>query len=136
MVISLYVDGGVLGKNPSVEGVYWSVARDCPDGSHKRLVERAQNKTYFTNNDAEYLAVLEALSQVGAIGVKNGDKVVIHSDSQLIVNQVNGKWSVYEERLANLKRLVSQGIEFYTRSGVEVEVTWVRRQENVKRLGH
>lgn len=135
MTVKLFVDGGVIGKNPSTEGVYWSVGQDMPDGTHRVLTDRATSREYFTNNEAEYLALLDALNRAAATAAP-GWRVIIHSDSQLIVNQFNGKWGCHEERLRPLLKSAQQAAEWLASQGIEVEVVWVRRKENVKRLGH
>lgn len=132
-VLTLYVDGGNHGKNPS-DSVYWSVGRECLDGRIIKLTDRATTDACGTNNCAEYLALLDALQH--AANIPGIGKVIVHSDSQLIVHQFNGKWGCYDANLRPLLADARRAAEFLTNGGVEVEVTWVRRAENVKRLGH
>lgn len=133
MHVRLYCDGGNLGKNPSV-GVYWSVAREHEDGRIELLTERATDMTRSTNNHAEYLALCDALSHAARIeGMK---KLSIHSDSQLIVNQFNGRWKIGSDDLRHLCASAQSSATFLIGGGVDLEVVWVRRQENVKRMGH
>lgn len=134
MTLKLYVDGGVIGKNPSVEGVYWSVGQEMPGGTTVLLKERVESREHSTNNEAEYLALLDALQC--AMNAEPGTRVIIHSDSQLIVNQFNGKFTVGQPHLKVLCRAAQDAAEFLRQAGVEVEVVWVPRKENVKRLGH
>jgi ribonuclease HI len=137
MTIRLYVDGGVIGgTNPGI-AIYWSVAREHEDGRIEPWVVREESDQYFTNNDAEYWAIIEALTQVVARDLlEPGVRVVIHSDSQLIVNQFNGRWKITDDRLRTHCRHAQDVAEFLILGGVEVEVLWVRRKENVQRLGH
>jgi len=138
MTVKLYVDGGNLGANPSPLGVYWSVGREHADGSVELLTERQESASYTSNNHAEYLALIDALRHATTLsGQEAIERVVIHSDSQLIVNQFNGKWTINDPLLRELCTAAHRGAEFLiTGLGVDVEVTWVRRAENVKRLGH
>ena len=62
-------------------------------------------KANITNNQAEYLAVIEALDWV-----KEKD-VTILSDSQLIVNQLNHKFHIKDDKLRELALKVWNLIE-------------------------
>jgi len=77
-----------------------------------------------TNNEAEYLAVIHALSLCA-----NGD--VVFTDSQLVVNQCKreeiGRWKVNEPRLRELQGLVLAALA----EKPDVELLWVARSENV-----
>ena len=66
-----------------------------------------------TNNEAEYLALLEALEYIstnlaekrsGIIPEKTGT-ITIFSDSEVIVKQVNGEYEVKEVRLRELREM-------------------------------
>lgn len=55
-----------------------------------------------TNNEAEYRAVILALEKIKALWGKEGVKklaVEVNLDSELIVNQLNGKYKIEEEKL-------------------------------------
>lgn len=135
--LKLYIDGGCIGKNPSTVGVYWSVGREHPGGRIELLTARAEDRTRFTNNDAEYLALLDALEKATAItGAEGIRQVRIHCDSELIVNQFNGRYKIGEPRLKLLCQTARSAAEFLHQSGIEVELVWVPRAENVRRLGH
>src|SRR5437867_3680203 len=59
-----------------------------------------------TNNEAEYYALLKALELIveKATGKSPGNigGALVRSDSQLVVNQVNGEWRVEDERRKEL----------------------------------
>ncbi|XP_042511717.1 uncharacterized protein LOC122086839 [Macadamia integrifolia] len=61
-----------------------------------------------TNNEAEYEALIAGIKLAKAVIT---DDLVAHSDSQLIVNQVNGQYEAKEERMAmylkEVRRLVT-----------------------------
>lgn len=88
----------------------------------------ASLKTYYcnviqektTNNVAEYLAVIEALK---AYPVQD---IEIVSDSQLIVNQCQKKWSINHQHLRILRDQVLTLCK-----GRNVTFTWVRRHDNL-----
>jgi ribonuclease HI len=83
-----------------------------------------------TNNEAEYYALLKALEllmkKAGGEAVGNIGEALIRSDSQLIVNQVNGQWRVEDERLLELS---DQAREMIEKLG-SVRLEWVPREKN------
>jgi ribonuclease HI len=74
-----------------------------------------------TNNEAEYLAVLDALSKA-----KSKDVEVV-SDSQLVVGQLKREWHIKEPRLRELFDRVHALIK---QRGLKVTFGWVRREDN------
>ena len=76
----------------------------------------------ITNNEAEYLAIISALN-----GVTDKDNhIIILSDSQLVVNQLNHKYGINNQ---NLRRLASQ-VWVLEKKFDKFELHWVRRSEN------
>jgi ribonuclease HI len=76
----------------------------------------------ITNNEAEYLAIITALN-----GVTDKDNhIIILSDSQLVVNQINHKYGINNQ---NLRRLASQ-VWVLEKKFDKFELHWVRRSEN------
>ncbi len=142
--LHLYVDGGVLGhKNPGT-GVYWSMARDYPEQRQwEVLVRRSTSYDYHTNNEAEFLAVIEALkyiptwsAQIVLVHVDAMPAATIYSDSLLIVRQITGEWKCREATLFPLFVQAREGLRACREAGVPVDFVHVPRAENVKRLGH
>ena len=77
-----------------------------------------------TNNQAEYLALIEGLK---AIADWKPDQVEVFLDSKLVVEQVNGRWRVKEPELKELHR---QATELLKQFGEGVRVSHVGREEN------
>lgn len=75
----------------------------------------------ITNNEAEYLAVYDALSKVKSKNVE------IVSDSKLVVNQLKREWHIKDDRMRELFDKVQALIRD---RGLKVTFTWVRRKEN------
>jgi len=96
----VYTDGGSRGNpGPAALGVVISDSK----GNTLKAYGEYIGKT--TNNDAEYQAVIYALKKIKAlIGKKNTKtaKVNVYSDSQLLVNQLNGTYKIKEEHIAKL----------------------------------
>jgi len=87
-----------------------------------------------TNNEAEYYALLKALSLIeerrtdkttGRIP-SDAAEFLVRSDSQLVVNQVNGKWRVEDSKLIELSEEAKDSI----RKIGSVRLEWVPREEN------
>lgn len=76
-----------------------------------------------TNNEMEYYALIIALKEVAKVGD------VIKSDSQLVVNQVNGKWRVKEQRLFSCCKIAQENIK-----KLSCVLTWIPREQNL--AGH
>lgn len=130
--IKFYVDGGILmaaRHSRKTRGVYWSMR--CEEGSAvKPVIIRKQTEKFKTNNDAEWLAVLEALQYATEKQITM--PIVIYSDSLLVVNQFNGKWRAKiarHHRMRTLCHELAKGLKF-------VAVQWVPRTVNVDKLGH
>jgi ribonuclease HI len=87
-----------------------------------------------TNNEAEYYALLKALDIIaekwadkttGEIQSVAGE-VLVRSDSQLVVNQVNGEWRVEDSKLIELSEKARESME---KLG-SVRLEWVPREQN------
>jgi ribonuclease HI len=76
-------------------------------------------KRGITNNQAEYLAILEALK------AHTEDNVTIYSDSKLVVNQLNHKFAIKDDELRELAQQVWKLCE-----GRNVIFSWISRAEN------
>ena len=65
-----------------------------PEGDKIECMIRLDFRT--TNNEAEYEALVAGLDLAWAAGAEN---VVIHYDSQVVINQVNGGYECKKERM-------------------------------------
>ena len=74
-----------------------------------------------TNNEAEYMALLLLLEETE----RRGRGAAIAGDSQLVVNQVTGRWKIKEPRL---RELAERAIELLKKTGSTLE--WIPREEN------
>jgi ribonuclease HI len=87
-----------------------------------------------TNNEAEYYALLKALAlakerwadkTTGKV-LDGVGEILIRSDSQLVVNQVNGEWRVEDSKLIELCEEARDSIK---KLG-SIKLEWVPREEN------
>ncbi len=99
MILKIYTDGGSKG-NPgpsSIGGVFYL--------DQKKIFDFKKSIGIATNNDAEYQALIEALSniknQISRLRQDFGGlaKIELYSDSRLMVNQVKGLFKVKNGRI-------------------------------------
>lgn len=95
--IIVVTDGASRG-NPGPAAVAFGVY----DQDGKPIHEEAEYVGYATNNEAEYMALIRALKKCGGY---RGGEVEHYTDSQLVVNQLEGKWAV---KAKNLRALIEQ----------------------------
>lgn len=96
----LYTDGGSRGNPGSSACAY--VIRDVNDV----VVEKAGFYLGMaTNNQAEYYGFQKGLERARELGI---DKITLFSDSQLVVNQMNGFYKVKNQELAPIYSDVRQ----------------------------
>ncbi len=98
--IIIYTDGGSRGNpGPAALGVVICNKKGEEIKRYSEYIGRT------TNNEAEYQAVIFALKKIkqlfGKKNVKNLE-VEINSDSELLVNQLNGKYKILDSKIGNL----------------------------------
>ncbi len=130
-----YVDGQSLGNQQKGQPRQAKIAvvyREKP-GADFRI--RCQGIGDKTNNEAEYHALLKALSIIRSKWAEAGEGVLprgvepikIYSDSELIVNQVKGEYKV---KKPNLRDLQEKARDMMEKLG-SVTVGWVPREKNL-----
>lgn len=95
MEIKIYTDGGSRG-NPGKAACAFLVVKNS-----KIILTFSKFLGKATNNEAEYNAIINALEQVKA------KEIHLFSDSELVINQINGKYKI---NLPHLKSLHNQVI--------------------------
>lgn len=113
---SLFVDGS-SGENGSGD---WVILMS-PEGHKMNYAVRLSSKA--TNNMAEYEALLAGLRLAKELQVR---MLIINSDSQLVVNQVNGIFMARDKNMAEYLKLVMDLLPTFER----FELIQVTRQEN------
>jgi ribonuclease HI len=109
--LSIHTDGASRG-NPGPAAYAFVLAR--PGGA---IIEEADCLGRTTNNQAEYTALVKALERALELGPDH--RVVLHSDSELMVKQMNGEYRVKNpellplyERAEALARKFKGGVTF------------------------
>jgi ribonuclease HI len=115
-MLVIFTDGCCLG-NPGPMGIGVVIYRDGV-----RVEELDEYLGNGTNNVAEYTAVIRALETAHEMGEK---EVHLKSDSQLLVQQLNGEYKVKDAKLRPLKRQVE-----HLCTGLEVHFEHIPREKN------
>ncbi len=123
-------DGGSLGNPGKGYGSYEIMS----NGEPYHFVDRMEHGDRLTNNQAEYMTLIEALKWLAHdLGDAREDaKVAIFGDSKLVVSQVNGVWKVKNQ---NMIPLVREAKELFRQFG-RCTIEWHPRAKSVERLGH
>jgi len=118
--LKIFFDGSSHG-NPGPSGIGIIIL----DELGRILVKFSKFIGFGTNNEAEYHALIEALRR--AIHL-NAEKIELYSDSELVVKQVKGVYSVKDEKL---KRLHLKCVELL-KNFKEFEIKYIPRELNVE----
>jgi len=113
----IHTDGGSRG-NPGPAGYAYTIERPGQPA--------IEDKGYLgstTNNIAEYAGLIKAMEHAKKLGAR---RLLIHSDSELIINQMNG---VYKVKHPGLLPLYEEADEL-RRSFDNVTLRHVRREHN------
>jgi ribonuclease HI len=113
-----YVDGGSLG-NPGPSGI--GVVIEGSDGGTIRIARWIGRQD---NNVAEYVALLEALQCARTL---KANTLHVYSDSQVVVRQMQGKYSCRSPRLYSLHWICQKLARSF-----KFSITHVPRERNVE----
>lgn len=118
MITTIFCDGGTRGSVICIHD---------PQINRSFVKKRngVQGNT-LTNNELEYLAVIYAIEYCN--NNYSRKKVLLVSDSQLIVNHINGKYKCNPPNLKKLLEKVKKKMKFGDR------IIWVPREKNL--AGH
>lgn len=131
---SLVFDGGSLGNPGQGYGSY-RLSR-VADG--KRKTVRLDFGGGVTNNQAEYRALIAGLEALlvmvkSAGGTAADYTVAVAGDSDLVVQQVTGRWKV---KNAGLQPLNEKAVALLKSFGAGSTISWHPRRNSVRVLGH
>lgn len=117
-LINIFIDGASRG-NPGPSGI-GIVFCDTDNKVVKRLFKFIG---HATNNTAEYSALIYALQEAL---IDKYDNVIINSDSELLVKQLNGEYKVKNENIRCYYELF-----MHIRRGFDkIEVNHINRENN------
>jgi len=119
-MLEVYIDGSCRG-NGTEKAVGGLGVISYKDGVKYASMQLRLLKP-VTNNEAEYAALMYALNLI--VGLK--DKIIIYSDSKLVVNQVNKKWRIKTEHLRKPCEVCQEGMACFK----DITLQWLPRQKN------
>jgi ribonuclease HI len=80
----------------------------------------------MTNNVGEYFALLKGLERALLIAPEGArPQFLVRGDSQLVINQMSGKWQIKSEMLGAIAIEIRELVE-----GAEIKYEWVPRERN------
>jgi ribonuclease HI len=120
-VLTIHTDGASRG-NPGDAAYAYVISRE---GSV--LIEEAGCLGQMTNNQAEYTALVRALEHALEMGAEH--RLLIYSDSELMVKQMKGEYRVKNEEL---RELYEQARNLTRRFQGQVLFQHVRRAHNTR----
>lgn len=120
--ITLHTDGASRG-NPGAAAIAYRIT-GLPE-----LLEHAETIGTTTNNQAEYQALLSALTTLQKLEL-NDSTIACFADSELMVKQLNGEYRVKDELLRPHFLAIKGLVSDLERAGNAVSFTAVRRAEN------
>lgn len=125
LLIAVYCDGCCEPNPGGVAAFGWAAYRG-PEKIHE-FASVACAGEGATNNVAEYAAVVSALGWLLASGF-GGERVVVHSDSRLLVCQLAGRYRVKAAGLVAVhRRAAALAMRFR-----EVSFRWIPREKNAE----
>ncbi len=113
----IYTDGAARG-NPGEAGAGFCILND-----EQVLSEQGVYLGRTTNNVAEYMGVILALFEAGQLGLR---RIALHSDSELLVKQLNGLYRVRDKKLQVLYNEVRRQLAGFD----DYSISHVRREHN------
>lgn len=126
MELKIHTDGGAL-NNPGPAASAFVLYIDG-----KEIYCEGKEIGSATNNDAEYTALINALTKVKEMinlnTLKGLSKISVYADSSLVVNQVNGLWKI---KHAAIKDYVFEVHALENEIGLPISYTYVPREENM-----
>lgn len=117
----IYCDGGSLG-NSKTDGVAygsWAIYAIMPKGPELGKQEKTDMPHLNTNNEAEYQALINALTYLKGLQQRMGRQVstTVYMDSKLVVDSMTGG----KMKAQNLIPLRDQARELLTATGATIE---------------
>ena len=128
--LNVYTDGASR-SNPGHAACSYLVGFEGKDPfkTHKQYLGDG-----VTNNQAEYrgmtLALAYLVELVGSSPVGAFGDLTIHSDSQLVIEQINGKWKVKNADLKAPCQECREHLRTLRERGYTIVLQWIAREHN------
>jgi ribonuclease HI len=118
-LLNIHTDGASRG-NPGAAAFAYVIRRDG-----EAPIEEAGCLGQMTNNQAEYTALVRALEHALQLGPQH--RLLIHSDSELMVKQMKGEYRVKDP---GLRSLYQEASRLWDRFDERPRIVHVRREQN------
>ena len=116
-MVEIYTDGASIG-NPGKIGIGYLIYKDA-----RIIKEESVSLGIGTNNVAEYMACVFALTDALALGEK---RCRVYSDSNLLCQQVKGAYKVKNKNIYPLHALLKKIISYFD----DFSITYIEREKN------
>ena len=119
----IYIDGGSRG-NPGDSAIGFIIL----DNRGNELFRYGKKIGYHTNNFAEYSALIEVLGYITKNGFlyQDADHIIIYSDSELLVNQIRGRYKVKSKNIIPL----FQKVQKLMNKQKNIKIDHIKREKN------
>jgi ribonuclease HI len=124
-ILNIYTDGASRG-NPGHSGI--GVVIFNSDG--KEVIKLSRYIGKKTNNEAEYLAIIEACKLIEKFNLININKCNFFMDSQLVQKQILGEYQIKSKNIAELNLDLKKRLNKFQSKNIELKFNWVKREEN------
>jgi len=114
-----YFDGSCMGNPCTVGGIGWYLKTDTLEVEGMGIV---RSDAGVTNNQCEYLALIHLLEDAVTFKVRD---LEVRGDSQLVIRQVRGEYTVSNPTLLRLRNRVVE-----LSKPLNVTFTWIPREYN------
>ena len=125
MSINIYCDGACTGNGTPDQIAGLGVVIEWQGKKPSIYSIGGGNKT---NNEAEYNGLLSTLQIIKDEGIKVCN---IHSDSNLMVNQVNANWQCRDAKLKPLLQKVWRRMDWLRENGFQIRLDYIEREFNL-----
>ncbi len=119
MTIQINFDGGSRG-NPGKSACGFVIQLE------NKSIDGGKFLGIMTNNQAEYNGMILALEELEKQNIEYDEEIIIYSDSELLVRQINGEYKVKSK---NIKPLFKQAKELLNKYS-NIKVEHIKREFN------
>lgn len=128
----VWLDGGANNKTKDDSHAYGSYLF-INQQTQKHTLKRIDHGVGLTSNDAEWLTLISVLKMLQET---ESAKVELFMDSQLIINQFNGKWRCKNARMMDY-RIEAWNIRAdLDTKDVEIKLDWISGDDMKMMVGH
>ena len=120
-MVKVYIDGGSRG-NPGEAAIGVVIY----DGNDREIYRSGRKIGKRTNNVAEYSALIDALEHLNSIVSNPDEKILIFSDSELLVKQIIGLYRVRDKKLQKLYNRAKELLKKFN----NLKIEHINRDEN------